>query len=368
MNLKKIYCLKNNQHTPPRQLVGVGVVLVCLSALAGPSMAHPGHEEEEQPKVKRAADVPPPGESKVTIEMRQGYRYIEANGLPDHDTGRFPGPGNPNAIEAQDYHLRVPITPKLNDKPIVYERQPFGVAINGVLFDPFTAGFWNDDPESGWREAADPNRRNLGLDANHAHVQPNGSYHYHGVPVPLVTDKTRMTLVGWAADGFPIYGPYGYKDPDSTEGEIVMLKPSYQLKSGDRPEDAPSGEYDGTYDEDFEYIEGSGDLDECNGRTGPTPEFPFGTYYYVASNDYPFVPRLFRGEPDSSFDIRGHNGPRNAPQTRPRDGQREGQPDRTRNGQRQGQRDGQRDGMGDEPRNGQRRNRRVAPDTDSPEP
>lgn len=288
------------------------MMLICLAVFTDRGMAHPD-QNEAPPNAKSPADIPPRGESTVTIEMCKGYRYIDANGLPNHNTGRFPGPGNPNAISAQDYHLRVPITPKVNDEPVAYERQPFGIAINGVLFDPFTAGFWKDDPESGWRQAADPNHRNLGLDANHAHVQPNGAYHYHGTPVPLITDKTIMMLVGWAADGFPIYGPYSYKDADRTEGEIVMLQPSYQLKSGDRPNDAPPGEHDGTYDQDFEYVAGSGDLDECNGRTGPTPEFPYGTYYYVVSNDYPFVPRLFRGEPDPSFDIRGHNGPRNGP-------------------------------------------------------
>ncbi len=345
MNIGTRPRLNVNLYTFPRQLVGVGMILICLAAFADQSVAHPG-QDEAPPNAKRPAVVSPPGESTATIEMRQGYRYIEANGLPDHNTGRFPGPGNPNAIVAQDYHLRVPITPKLSDKPIPYERQPFGIAINGVLFDPYTAGFWKDDPNSGWREAADPNRRNLGLDANHAHVQPNGAYHYHGVPVPLVTDKERMTLIGWAADGFPIYGPYGYKDADSTEGEIVLLQSSYQLKEGDRPNDAPPGQFDGTYDEDFEYAEGTGELDEFNGRTGPTPEFPMGTYYYVVSNDYPFVPRFFRGEPDPSFDIRGHNGPRNRP----------------RNGQRDRVRDGARDGTQDE----QRRNRRVQPDTDTP--
>lgn len=313
--------------------LGAGLAVICLVSFTSRSLAHPGHEEAP-PNAKRPAETPPPGESEVTIELRQGYRYIEANGLPDHDTGRFPGPGNPNAISAQDYQLRVPITPKLADEPVPYERQPFGIALNGVLFDPYTAGFWNDDPESGWRQAADPNKRNLGLDANHGHVQPNGAYHYHGVPVPLVTDTDRMTLIGWAADGFPIYGPYGDKDPDSSDGEIVLLKSSYQLKEGQRPEDAPPGAYDGSYDEDFEYVEGSGDLDEFNGRTGPTPEFPMGTYYYVVSNDYPFVPRLFRGEPDPSFDIRGHNRPRNGV----RNGSRNGPRGARRNGERSGQR------------------------------
>lgn len=345
--------LITKQYRSPIRFAGVGITIICLTVFADHGAAHPGHEDAP-PSTKRPAETPPPGESEVTIEIRQGYRYIEANGLPDHDTGRFPSPGNPNAIEAQSYKLRIPITPKLADEPVPYERQPFGIALNGVLFDPYTAGFWNDDPDSGWRQAADPNRRNLGLDANHGHVQPNGAYHYHGVPVPLVTEEDCMTLIGWAADGFPIYGPYGYKDADSSEGEVVLLESSYQLKEGERPEDAPPGQYDGTYDEDFEYIKGSGDLDELNGRTGPTPEFPMGTYYYVVSHDYPFVPRFFRGVPDPSFDIRGHNGPRNG----------------VRNGQRDGVQDDQRErpggGSQDEERERPRRNRRVRPGTDAP--
>jgi len=345
--------LISKQYRSPIRFAGVGITIICLTVFADHGAAHPGHEDAP-PSTKRPAETPPPGESEVTIEIRQGYRYIEANGLPDHDTGRFPSPGNPNAIEAQSYKLRIPITPKLADEPVPYERQPFGIALNGVLFDPYTAGFWNDDPDSGWRQAADPNRRNLGLDANHGHVQPNGAYHYHGVPVPLVIEEDRMTLIGWAADGFPIYGPYGYKDADSSEGEVVLLESSYQLKEGERPEDAPPGQYDGTYDEDFEFIKGSGDLDELNGRSGPTPEFPMGTYYYVVSHDYPFVPRFFRGVPDPSFDIRGHNGPRNG----------------VRNGQRDGVQDDQRErpggGSQDDERERPRRNRRVRPGTDAP--
>ena len=80
--------------------------------------------------------------------------------------------------------------------------------------------------------------------------------------------------------------------------------PSYRLKAGARP-DGPGGAHDGTFGKDWAYVAGSGDLDECNGRMGKTPEFPAGTYYYVLTDDYPFVPRLWRGTPDSSFSRRG---------------------------------------------------------------
>lgn len=53
--------------------------------------------------------------------------------------------------------------------------------------------------------------------------------------------------------------------------------------------------------QDWTYVAGAGDLDECNGRFGVTPEHPEGTYYYVVTDTFPFVPRLFRGTPDPSF-------------------------------------------------------------------
>ncbi len=280
-----------------------------FAALALPCAAHPGHPDHSAQSSGSSATPAPGTESSVTITESDGYRAIVANGLPNHETGQFPGRGNPNAITSQDYHFRVPLEPVANPTPTPYDRQPFGVAINGVTFDPFTAGFWKDDRESGWREAANPVQRNLGLDENHAHVQPNGAYHYHGIPKPLLTDERKMTLLGWAADGFPIYGPLAPRDPEDPSSEIVALESRYRMKTGERPADSPGGDYDGTYDEDFEYVAESGDLDECNGRTAPTPEFPDGTYYYVITADYPYVPRFFRGTPDPSFERRGNRRP-----------------------------------------------------------
>lgn len=52
-------------------------------------------------------------------------------------------------------------------------------------------------------------------------------------------------------------------------------------------------------------MKGAGDLDEANGRFGVTPEFPQGTYHYVLTENFPFIPRQFKGTPDSSFFRRG---------------------------------------------------------------
>ena len=49
-------------------------------------------------------------------------------------------------------------------------------------------------------------------------------------------------------------------------------------------------------DQDYEYVEGLGDLDQCNGRFGVTPEFPEGIYYYVVTDDFPFFTRCLKGD------------------------------------------------------------------------
>ena len=67
----------------------------------------------------------------------------------------------------------------------------------------------------------------------------------------------------------------------------------------------PGGNYDGTFIADYEYVQKSGDLDQCNGTFVLTPDFPRGTYACFLTTNWPFVPRCFAGEPDSSFDMRG---------------------------------------------------------------
>ena len=277
-----------------------GAVSLLFATVA---LAHEGHPVH--------ADVARP---LVNIEVREGYRYITSNGIPDHTPGQFPNRKNPNTIAPQSYEFRVTTSPKVFDTPQESRGCLFGVALNGVVFDPGTAEFWRDDPSLGWRMEAIGGPRNLGLDRSNAHVQPTGAYHYHSIPVGLLeklggTNAKKPVLLGWAADGFPIYAPLSYADAKDPKSKMKVLKSSYRLKSGARPSppDAPGGTYDGAYTRDWEYVAGSGDLDECNGRFGVTPEFPDGTYYYVLTEQFPFVPRLFRGEADSSF--RKKDGP-----------------------------------------------------------
>ncbi|HBL47568.1 MAG TPA: hypothetical protein DDZ90_29700, partial [Planctomycetaceae bacterium] len=114
----------------------------------------------------------------------------------------------------------------------------FGIAVNGVVFDPGTAEFWNRDFRSGWNYEALSGKINLGLDQSNAHVQPTGAYHYHGLPHALISrqgKENEMTLIGVAADGFPIYSQYGYTDPDDATSKLLKMKSSYQIKKGSRP-------------------------------------------------------------------------------------------------------------------------------------
>jgi hypothetical protein len=276
-------------------------------------------------------------DNRVTITEREGFRYITSNGIPDHEPGRFPNRGNPNTISEQTYDYRMPIAPTALAEPVPMRGYLFGVALNGVPFDPGTAEIWTPQGrrmrgqarDYGWNYDALSGKIDLGIDEHHAHVQPTGAYHYHGLPTGLIEhlaehrkeagEEAGMILVGYAADGFPIYARFGYKDADDPASALIDLKSSYRLKNGERTAqpDGPGGKYDGTYVQDFEYVEGAGDLDECNGRFGVTPEYPGGTYYYVLTETYPFVPRDFRGEPDASFH-KGH-GPRRHAAARTRD-------------------------------------------------
>lgn len=295
------------------------IILFVLS-ICGVSLlvAHPDHSATQRTAVFiEPANVAAQAGSEVLIAIEGDRRIIVSNGMPDHATGRFPNSDNPNRIRAQSYRFSMPVKPVANARATPMRMHPFGIAINGVLFDPGTAEFWQDDPESGWHYDAKGNAFSLGLDANNAHVQPNGAYHYHGVPTALLArisgGQPAMALLGWAADGFPIYGVWGYRDPLDPASGVVHLKTSYRLKSGSRKsrDGGPDGVYDGAFVEDFTYVAGSGDLDDCSGRFGVTPEFPQGTYYYVLTEDYPFVPRAFRGTPDPSFTQRrpGPPGP-----------------------------------------------------------
>ena len=87
-------------------------------------------------------DGAPAYKNSVQITTDDNYRTILSNGIPDHPPGQFPNPHNPNSIRPQNYKFRVPLHPKPANKPTPLAMQDFGVAINGVPFDPFAAEWW----------------------------------------------------------------------------------------------------------------------------------------------------------------------------------------------------------------------------------
>ena len=297
-------------------------VLGALVLAGTGAIAHPGHDDAsstETPPPFLLAQGGAPRRSNATAQAAANvvnsvsittegeYRIIKSNGWPDHAPGAFPRRGNPNTPTAQSYSFRVPLNPKAAAAPEHRGGWWWGVALNGVPFEPGTGETWNNDPRSGWRYEAATGFLNLGLDEHNAHVQPNGSYHYHALPTGLVDrlggDGKKMLLVGWAADGFPLYTSWAHAAAKDAKSALRKMKSGYRLKQGARPqqEGGPGGNYDGRFTQDFEFEKDAGDLDECNGRTGVTPEFPDGTYYYCISVEFPFLPRIWRGTPDQSF-------------------------------------------------------------------
>ena len=238
-------------------------------------------------------------------------RELSANGIPDHDVGEFPNENNPNTISEQTVSANYTLEP--TETTLTTElggpRGATGYVLNGVKIDAGTAGSCDDSGtacslignEGNWSiEALGQSTFNFGTDDNNAHVQPGGSYHYHGMPEGFIAkqggNSSTMTLIGWAADGFPVYARYGYSVADDASSELKVITGSYELVI-DVSDFRPSTDSFplGTFAQDYEYVEGSGDLDECNGRVGVTPEFPGGIYHYYATDSYPYFQRCVKG-------------------------------------------------------------------------
>lgn len=184
------------------------------------------------------------------------------------------------------------------------------------------------------------------FDACLGHQPGTGDYHHHAEPLclraqlsdnlvlshtlrtgPVYSEKlppwNHSPILGWAFDGYPIYGPYGYSNPMDSTSLVTRLASSYQLRDITTRTSLPdwslpnhtgvsqqltSSQYGppvstayplGRYVEDFEYVAGLGDLDQYNGRFEVTPDFPNGTYaYHVTIDDggNPVFPLIYGGQ------------------------------------------------------------------------
>lgn len=120
---------------------------------------------------------------------------------------------------------------------------------------------------------------------------------------------SHSKILGYAYDGNPIYGPYGYTNPLDSETSITRMISSYEVKTN-RIDGPPVSAYSlGFFVEDYQYNHRLGTLDENNGRFCVTPEYPQGVYAYfitVNSEDTPVFPYIigntFYGIPvDSNY-------------------------------------------------------------------
>jgi len=121
-------------------------------------------------------------------------------------------------------------------------------------------------------------------------VNDGGNILYGKPDLKLVNSQETIftdhsPIIGWAYDGNPIYGPYGYTNNDG--GVVTLMKSGYRLNTS-RPNGPSVSTFPlGFFVEDFTFYENSDDryLDKKNGRFCVTPEYPNGTYAYFATVD-----------------------------------------------------------------------------------
>jgi hypothetical protein len=172
-------------------------------------------------------------------------RTLAGNGIPDHpvETGSFATP-----ISAQSVAVSFPIEPT-HTEAVTGDATNVAYAINSVKLDPTTAASCASTatgtrPGEGcvlamgrdpWRIEALGGAFLFGVDESNAHVQPNGQYHYHGMPEGIITGLDRgqaMTLIAFARDGCPVYARYGYTSASDPQSEIKVVTASWQKVTG----------------------------------------------------------------------------------------------------------------------------------------
>ena len=258
----------------------------------------------------------------LSISVSGGKCLFATNAIPNHDFND--GGSFAHTVSAQDVRYEVTATPTFaaNASPLVLGDD--ALFLNGVKLDLLAAACYDvgsepegrekigcgpDQIDNPWRYDPMSPLNDFGTDRNNAHTQPDGSYHYHGDPMAMFSGdcaaaSSPSPVIGFAADGFPIYGSC-----IDDGGMIRTASSSYLLRDdGGARRDVDSyatpvdgrgtidgPDYDGQFRGDYEYVPGAGDLDECNGMVVG------GQYGYYVTAAYPWVIGCFKGIPDASF-------------------------------------------------------------------
>ena len=224
------------------------------------------------------------------------YAYISTKGIPSYDIG--PWPNNPNTPSNQNKIYRIKLSPTNNATHTTTPLGNIGIWSNGI-------GVFNAKDGMSYNNQGIWNRNayyyeGVSFDACLGHPAPNGNYHNHVSPSCLYDDSNagaHSPIIGYAYDGYPIYGAFGYTNSNGTGG-IKRMVSSYVLSSNSTRTNGPpvNATYPaGCFCEDYVYSSGAGDLDPYNGRFSVTPEYPAGIYaYFVTINaagipQYPFA-------------------------------------------------------------------------------
>ena len=264
-----------------------------------------------------------------SVDYSEDWVYITATGIPAYITGPFLD-GNPSLAQNQNAIYKLPLIPIENTGTATETNAGnIGIFINGVsLFDYRDGVAWDNDtmslcggPPGGnppcpggpnsnqdWNRDAIPAEMG-GFDCNKAHPAM-GNYHHHQNPsafnldlivvsnicdtypadgLYVIDTESHSPLIGFAYDGFPIYGAYAFANADGTGG-IVKMNSSYELPGATTRVNGPDVDntyFEGYFREDYNYVSRTEDyyLDEHNGRFAITPEYPEGIYAYYATVD-----------------------------------------------------------------------------------
>jgi hypothetical protein len=188
-------------------------------------------------------------EGYVNVEVFDTYCNLSSDNIPNHDFNDSSANFRTNVAEI-DRVFRVQRDPQMAPEISQINRQAWdAVMLNGVVADVKSAGCYKPsesraDADGNTEAGCGPNDNwmlipleystKFGADIHNAHVQPDGTYHYHGNPNAMFDDSPSgegSPVIGFAADGFPIYGSYIL---DSLTGSYRKALSGYTLKEGTR--------------------------------------------------------------------------------------------------------------------------------------
>lgn len=214
----------------------------------------------------------------VTVTCEGDELVVRSNDIPWYPFVAL----TPNDLVAQDYEWRVPLEPVAAADPITLNLLgDVGFSLVGLAV--------NSPNEAAVPEPYGDPVYNEIVDGCYGHTGMAGDYHLHAMDVlcsttVAPTPAAPSPILGFALDGYPIYGPDACMDADCTE--IATLRSGY-AQTGD-----PT-----TYAWDAYAWSPSDDptvLDACNGRTEPD-----GSYAYHATATFPYVLGCYHGEVDN---------------------------------------------------------------------